>query len=362
MSNPVSLLLTGKIRDIRITEVVFQTLLPLVRTGMFREVVFSGWQDDQTQFPEFFDRLAHEGIKFVSSGQGLAIRSKWNFWEQMATLENGLNYIEDGVYVFKTRCDLIVPNIAKVIGSILWANIGVHCGAYGFKKKIWVPSFVPAQPFFIADQCYLGLAEDLRKFVNFDATYEAKGVEIPFYPGSTSHPSAAATESRFWIAPFLSAHPLLREYLEIIPYSMNGFSHYNDLERFQIEQLYYQEYLALYWHVVHQIFRISRLEFYLGHHVDDTGRIMVRARSHNFAADNFIHDVFYTEKKFPTSVSEDNGFRSFFVGKGDLKFFTVIQDALSRAYTYTRSKSRQIDYEHYVRALREKATLHHSGT
>jgi hypothetical protein len=357
----IDLLITGKVRDAQVSQMAIACLLPLIRSRFFRRAIFSGWNDDLLKFPEFFRFLQSENIIFVNCGDGLAVRSQWNYWEQIKTLDCGLMQIEDGVYVFKTRCDLIIPNGEDFLPAFLTSKIGVVADCYGLKYKIWIPSFVPAQPFFMADQCYMGSAEDLRRFLIYDASYEASGTSIPFYPGSTSHPSAAATETRFWISPFLNAFPILREYLYVLPFSMNGFDFYKKIEDFQFDSSIYLEYVSLYWHIVSRTFQISALPFVLGHSIEESGRVTYRAKSHDFAADNFIEDVLSRHKIFPISVSDDAGFHRFLAGRIESDFYRAFQQALSRALNHAHTPSRRAAFLHYLSRLSEVAHIHNLG-
>jgi hypothetical protein len=354
---PVDLLITGKIRDAQISELVIQSYIPLIHSKVFRKAIFSGWEDDRIKYPDFFEFLEKSGIEFRSCGFGSHVRSHWNFWEQLLTLEYGLNAIEDDVYVFKSRCDLFIPDAINAIPLLLKLNKEITCNAFGIKNKIWIPSFVPAQPFFLADQCYFGLSQDLRKFLNYDASYEVKNVNIPLYPGSETHPSAAATESRFWSSVFLHQFPILREYLEVLPYSMNGYSHYNDLERFQLENNFYQEYLSIYWYIVSQVFRVSSLQFYLCHSLDPKGNLVIRAKSHDFEAKNFMKDVFTENKNYPTSISKDYGFQKFVRGEDDNEYYSKYQKALRRALNYSKSRDRKYKFSLYLAELSKIAKI-----
>ena len=287
------------------------------------------------------------------------MRSIGHYWEQVKTLAGGLACIEDGVHVFKTRTDILFLGGDETVQDIVSKHVGFPAQLEGFKQRIWIPSFVGLQPFFMADQCFLGLAEDLRKFLAYDATFEASGVHIPLFPGSQTHPSAASAEIRFWITPFVHKFGQLREYLDVIPYSMNGYAHYPALQEYQLQSEHYQEYLALYWQVLSRLFQVSEGSFVIAHGLDAEGRVIVRAKSHAHNPPDFIQAACHLETPFPVSFSSDQGLASFLLGDARAPFFQIYSQAASRSAHYAYTPDRRDGFQRYKDELSRLAAFPH---
>jgi hypothetical protein len=354
-SRTVDILITGKIRSREICLGVFSMAARLRAAGVFRRIVFSGWREDFEQHADLIQQLEALQVVLVDNGPALPVRSIGHYWEQVKTLQGGLACIEDGVHVFKTRTDMLFFEGDETVRGLVSKNVGFPSGMEGFSEKIWIPSFVGVQPFFMADQCFLGLAEDLRKFIAYDATFESSGVHVPLFPGSQTHPSAASAEIRFWITPFLHKFQFLREYLDIVPYSMNGYPHYPALQEYQLQSGLYQEYLAVYWQVLHRLFRVSEGSFVISNGLDEQGRIIVRAKAHTHNPDDFIHAVRHLESPFPVSFSSDQSLSNFLCGDATAPFFEVYSQAASRVSVYAYSAERRDGYRRYKQELAQLA-------
>jgi hypothetical protein len=250
---------------------------------------------------------------------------------------------------------MLFANASETLAEIIAANIAIPCGVEGFRHRIWTPSFVALQPFFMADQCFFGLAEDLRQFINYDASIEARGIAIPLFPGSATHPAAASAEIRLWITPFLARYPQLREYLNVFPFSMNGYPHYPLIQQFQLQSQFYQEYLAIYWQVLTRIFRISPGQFVIAQGLDDEGHVIIRARSHDNPLPDFIDGALTLKTPFPVSCSCDQGLHRFISGGVAKPYFPEFSSAASRVLDYHQTPARRDAFRSYLNALSEVA-------
>ncbi|MEY3200948.1 MAG: hypothetical protein RIR70_498 [Pseudomonadota bacterium] len=349
------ILITGRVRHPQIFLTVIEMALQLRSQGVARRVIFSGWGEDFEQFPSLADHLAQHDVLAINNGPSLKLRSVGNYWDQIKTLETGLECIEDGVHVFKTRTDMLFANAGDTLAQIIADNIAIPCGVEGFRHRIWIPSFVALQPFFMADQCFFGLAEDLRQLINYDASIEARGIDIPLFPGSATHPAAASAEIRLWITPFLARYPQLREYLNVFPFSMNGHPHYPAIQQFQLQSSFYQEYLAIYWQLLARIFRVSPGHFVIAQGLDDEGRVIVRARSHDNPLPDFIDGAFTLKTPFPVSCSCDQGLHRFLASGLQAPYFAEFSSAASRVLDYRQTPERRDGFRSYLNALSEVA-------
>lgn len=339
-------LVTGKIRDPQIFLQVMSMMVRLRERGIFRRIIFSAWHEDLLTQTAYMEALQKAGVIVVDNGAELPVHSCGHYWEQIKTLQGGLELIEDGTIFFKTRTDILFYGGDDTVAEIVTQNKGFPCDAHGIKHRIWIPSFVALQPFFMADQCFMGLADDFRRFLRFDADIEAQGIEIPLYPGSHTHPSAASAEIRFWIQPFLERFEVLRSYRKVWPYSMNGHPQYPSLQAFNLSSPTYQEYLAVYWSILYQVFRVSEGKFCIANGINPQGNIVVRANAHSNNSDEFIADAINLKTPYPVSFSTDRGLKQFIESGTDQFHQQIYAPAFQRArefrYTVERLQSLQI--------------------
>lgn len=336
----VDCLVTGRIRSAPVLSAALYPLIQLRNQGVFRRVILSLWSDDVVSHSDVVANFQAHGVVLVENGSGVPIRSVGNYWEQVKTLESGLNEIEDSVNVFKTRTDILYFGGIETIKKIVKDNVGVPSGRHGFKQKIWIPSLVAFWPFFMADQCFLGLTADLRRFIRYDAAVEAKSIEIAMFPGSTSHFSAASPEIRFWIQPFIDEYPLLREYGDIWPYSMNGYPVYPAIQEYLLNSPLYQEYLAVYWKIVCDAFLVSEGKFCIAQGIDENSQVQIRARSPENNSINLYEEASQLKIPFPVSFSTDAGVRLLAEGGQNVAFREEFRQAWNRVQSYSRTEDR----------------------
>ncbi len=355
MATHTDILVTGKIRDVQVLQSALVPLLQLKSSGLVRRVLFSAWRDDLNDHATLIDQLQDAGVLVLDNGPALPLRSCGNYWEQVKSLATGLDAVDDGVYVFKTRTDLLYYGGAEMLARILTQHTERPCSTFGFKHRIWIPSFVAMQPFFMADQCYLGLADDLRRFVRFDAQIEANGTDVPLYPGSATHPAAASAEIRFWIQPFYDLFPPLREYQAVWPHAMNGYPHYPDLQRFNLSMPFYLDYLAIYWWVLLNVFRVSEGQFCIAQGFDQAGKVLVRANAHSNNSSAFIDDAVNLPGHYPVSYSTLEGLRLFIDGEKSAFHDQHFRPALARVLNHKQTPARIQAFRTYLHELQRLA-------
>jgi hypothetical protein len=329
----LDVLVTGQIRDVRIAELSFAALLIMKRSAQIRRIVFSAWEDDLLNKRDFASMLRRNGVEILENHSTLLKKSQGNYLQQVTTFKTGLDSIEDGVYVFKTRPDLIFKNLHCTMKNALDGISGKfsaldiifnHTSTNQDRRKIWVPSFVAAQPFFIADQTFMGMSQDLRSFLFHSGRYDTIITHVPNHPGSATHPSAALAETQFWISPFLAKYPLLHNYLDLLPYSFNGYQFYEVLEKYLFSVELYQWILAIYWVQLMKTFYVSPGDFVIANGLADDGRIIVRAKSHTRKSENLIFDLASRNHRFPFSYSDTDALKSG-VATNDIHFNDIIR-------------------------------------
>jgi len=139
-----------------------------------------------------------------------------------------------------------------------------------FKYKVWVPWYELTVPFYLADECFFGLCEDLKHLINYETKYD-----------TDYNMCHGPTHVRRFINPFLNDYPILYQSLD----KYNKESKFKtlarkfsrqvfDLERFKtIKTLYkrnkfyllkkrkkdnnYIECLAVYYSILHSHFYID---------------------------------------------------------------------------------------------------------
>jgi hypothetical protein len=348
-------LVTGKIRDPQVFLQVMSMMVRLRERGVFRRVILSAWHDDLVAQASTVAALAQAGVLIVDNGADLPVRSCGNYWEQVKTLQGGVERIEDGVLMFKTRTDMLFYGGDDTVANIVSQNQGFPCHAFGIKHRIWIPSFVALQPFFMADQCFMGLADDFRRFMRFDADVEAQGIKVALYPGSLTHPAAASAEIRFWLQPFLEQFEVLRSYRKVWPHSMNGHPQYPALQALQLGSPIYQEYLAVYWSILYAAFRVSEGKFCIVNTIDAQGKVIVRANAHSNNSAEFVTDALDLKTAYPVSFSSDIGVRRLIENGSDVFRLKVYEPAWQRVREFSNTPERIQAFDKYLHQLTELA-------
>lgn len=344
-------LVTGKIRDVQVFLQVISMMIRLRERGIFRNIIFSGWHDDILSLGGLVNDLKNNGIVLIDNGKNLPIKSCGNYWEQVKTLQGGLEHIEDGILFFKTRTDILFFGGDDTVAEIVSGNQGFLSHSFGIKHKIWIPSFVALQPFFMADQCFLGLSDDFRRFLRFDADIEAQDIKVPLYPGSLTHPAAASAEIRFWLQPFLEQFEVLRGYRKIWPHSMNGHPQYPLIQEFQMNSPIYQEYLSIYWSILNSAFRVSEGKFCIVNGIDPDGKYTVRANAHSNNSIAFISDAQNLATPYPVSFSTDLGLKKL-LETGDDQFCQMVYEpAYQRARSFKQTPERMRSFQIFLNEL-----------
>jgi hypothetical protein len=344
-------LVTGKIRDPQVFLQVMSMMIRLRERGVFRRVILSAWHEDLVTQASPVTALTQAGVLIVDNGTDLPVRSCGNYWEQVKTLQGGLERIEDGVLMFKTRTDMLFYGGDDTVANIVAQNQGFPCHALGIQHKIWIPSFVALQPFFMADQCFMGLAEDFRRFLRFDADVEAQGIPVALYPGSLTHPAAASAEIRFWLQPFLEQFEVLRTYRKVWPHSMNGHPQYPALQAFQLDSPIYQEYLAVYWSILNTAFRVSEGKFCIVNSIDAQGKVIVRANAHSNNSAEFVADALNLKTPYPVSFSSDVGLKRLIETVADPFRLVVYEPAWQRVKEFAHTAERIQSFDNYLTQL-----------
>ena len=171
---PIDVVICGVIRTPDLFKKSIETLNSLKKEGIVSKIIFSTWKGEIEKYPDMEDFLNKNNTIIVEDKEpenpGLG-----NVWNQMKSLENGLEKASHDKFVLKSRPDLFIkPDFIKFLASSLdKLKISAPLPEGNvFKYKIWVPWFELTQPFYIADECFFGHYDDIKKLVNYDSYYD----------------------------------------------------------------------------------------------------------------------------------------------------------------------------------------------
>ena len=181
--SPIDVVFTGLIRDYGTFKKSLNDLVQLRKKGFVDKIILSTWKGEPSKHPEMIPFLEKSGILIIESeepevNQNSPYYKKDFIWHQMKALDIGLNNIEDGKFVLKSRSDVYIsPDFIKKLAteksSLLKIILDLPSGNI-FKFKVWVPWFELTKPFFMADECFFGFKDDLKHLYNYNKDYFEK--------------------------------------------------------------------------------------------------------------------------------------------------------------------------------------------
>ncbi len=181
---PIDVIFAGLIREHEVLERSVKDLVALRKKRLIDRIIIStkvGESDKHSTIMPFLKKYNVEIIEAEDPeiNKNSPYYGNRDFvWCQMKNLEVGLNSIESGKFVLKTRADVyieprFIEKLAREKETLLKITKSLPNGNV-FKYKIWVPWFELAKPFFMADECFFGLKEDLKKLYNYNKDYFEK--------------------------------------------------------------------------------------------------------------------------------------------------------------------------------------------
>lgn len=243
-----NIIITGLLRN---TDMLLKSLIDykqLQNDGLVDKIIFSTWNGVFDKNKKLRKKIKELGLYLIEAEQPR--RTIGNVWHQMKSLHLGLQVVEEGSYIFKTRSDLYIsPNFLRKLitdREYLEINSSIKNNKI-FSKKVWIPWFEISKPFYMADECFFGLERDLRLLVNFDAAYHL------LYNIGTG-----ITHIRRFIHPFVDEYPILKEYLHIASRCSGHFkSNRFEILNYSLLSDIYLEYLAVYYMILTTYFRVE---------------------------------------------------------------------------------------------------------
>ncbi len=176
---PVWALITGIVRDEAFLLERLKFFNSLKKSGHIEQVVFSTWKGEIQNFESVLNIFREYDFILVESDQP-DIVCLGHYIHQMVALRNGLELCPNDVFVLRTRTDKCGPESGvheeEITSLLRERNYARSCkedfGIFDYKIGTFayhttVSNSAPAF-FFWHDRAYLGLKEDLQKFINFN--------------------------------------------------------------------------------------------------------------------------------------------------------------------------------------------------
>ncbi|HLD97885.1 MAG TPA: hypothetical protein VI815_01010 [Candidatus Nanoarchaeia archaeon] len=201
----IDILFCGLIRTVDLFKKSLQDLSELKKQGLVNNIYFSTWKGEPQKNPEIHQLMKDMNVIIMESEEP-AVGGEGNIWKQMKALDVGLGNIKGNNFILKTRSDVYIhPDFLKKIitSKDLFEITEDLPNGNIFKAKVWVPWFEITRPFYMADECFYGLKNDLKLLVNYEKKYFE---EYTLGPGGPHI-------MRF-INPFLEKYPILYNSLE----------------------------------------------------------------------------------------------------------------------------------------------------
>ncbi|MFC1892236.1 hypothetical protein ACFLZT_07580, partial [Thermodesulfobacteriota bacterium] len=194
-----AIIITGQIRSPELFLDCLSTLKTLKDEDLLYRIIYVLWTGELDAYPEIRKQLELIDVEIIETESAL-VSGISNIWHQMKALDVAIHEIPKGYYVLKTRPDVNISlNLMRRLfnGYFDLSLPNNRDMPKIFKARIWVPWFEISKPFYIADECFFGLREDVVKLYNYDARFDV----IYSIDSALSH-------IRRFIHPFLDSFPL----------------------------------------------------------------------------------------------------------------------------------------------------------
>ena len=196
-----AVVITGLVRDPEGFGAYLQGLLRLGRADL--RVVFSSWTGELDRYPAIAALLAELGAEIAAQASP-DLKLPGHMLHQVMALERGLALLDDDVFVLRTRPDICA--LADVEEFLALAPLAAGPGRLGgpFGHRVHVVGLFGAQPLYINDIVFAGMAGDLRRLCGLPFAFGLK------YP-------RLAPEQWLWATVFAAGNPVLDAYLSVNP-------------------------------------------------------------------------------------------------------------------------------------------------
>ncbi|MDD5192072.1 MAG: hypothetical protein PHH54_05660 [Candidatus Nanoarchaeia archaeon] len=211
-SERIDILFCGLLRAPNLFKKSISDLIKLKKEGVVDKIIISTWIGEFQKDPDTLDFLKKNKIILIENEEPEETGGTY-VMHQMKSLDEGLKHVGENHFVLKTRTDVYInPLFLKKLftkkKTFLTIKKDLPKGNI-FKYKVWVPWYEIKTPFYMADECFFGYADDLKLLFNYNEVYDKK-YQI----------SGGPTHIRRFINPFLKDYPIFYDYLE--KYSREG--------------------------------------------------------------------------------------------------------------------------------------------
>lgn len=206
---PVWAVVPGLIRDLPVLARILNRLLVLRAAGRLDVILVSTWHGHVSGRPELRAAFDQAGIRWVECEEPRPNPSGHNL-HQMKAVHAGLRACPRDAFVLKLRTDkvdLAHPVMAGMIDNALTGRLDLEPAPPPgwpkvFGKRVAVAAGHLLKMFYLSDQVFFGLRDDLLKLLNFDLRYvELFGMPI--------------TEQWWFSYPFIDRFPIFQDVLKV---------------------------------------------------------------------------------------------------------------------------------------------------
>lgn len=204
-NDSVDILFCGLLREPEMFKASINEMVSLREKGLINKILFSTWIGEVKKNPEIEKLLKEKNVKIIESEEPKE-RGHGSIWCQMKAMNVGLEKIDSGRFILKTRSDVHVNkdflvHLFNNKSELLKIKVDLPKGNI-FSHKVWVPWFEITRPFYIGDECFFGKKEDVKLMINFDRRYDTD-----YRIGS------GLAHIRRFIHPFIESYPIFKDSL-----------------------------------------------------------------------------------------------------------------------------------------------------
>ena len=246
MSRPLNIVVTGQLRTPERFERSLHDWAALRAAGIVGRVVVVTWEQEAIERAECCRLVSELGGEIVTRPEP-PVRGIGHIWPQTLALDVGLQCFDDHEPVLKTRTDLWMdPTLIRELAAGPAMREPPTLSEVVFEQRVWVPWFELTKPFYLADECFAGLAGDLRKLINYDESYS-----LLYDIG------CGITHIRRFLPAFRANFPVLQRFLD----TYTDAGHFSPDRWARVTELLqddrYLDVLAAYYQILAGAFRIG---------------------------------------------------------------------------------------------------------
>lgn len=244
-----SIIITGQPRDRDLFQHSLASMSSLRTDRLLDEIIYVVWRGELDGQPETRSALSKLDVHLIETDCAL-VGGIGNVWHQMKAQQTAVDAVPVDRLVLKTRpdvdlsetlmqrlfsgeIDLSLPQLPSMMPQVV-------------KARLWVPWFEISKPFYMADECFCGLREDVMRLANFDARFDVLWAV-----------DTARSHMRRFSHPFLPVCPFFERYL-----ADYGLSYQSDpigltLLQHRLTSPVYATFLAAWYRILNNYFRVA---------------------------------------------------------------------------------------------------------